>query len=305
MGGYGTLAAISKRVPKSGEERPLSSSVQSVKAGSRSAIFEALANFHRRRWLIRYFLQRQIIRDYQRSFLGFAWAFLGPLMMIGLLTLVFSEAVGLRFRVIEGREGLNFGLYLFCGLLPFLAYSESLSKSVNSIRASAGLIQKVMFPMEFLPFTTAVASLIDKLFGLVALLAMVLVLQHGLEWTILLLPIILVPQLLFILGLSYLMAVVGTFLPDVREIMRAVVRATFFVTPIIWPEDRVPETSALRPLIDYNPLAYLVDAYRGLILFGELPEIGPTILFSVFAALVFVLGFVLFVRLKSRFVDLL
>ncbi len=288
----------------------MSSSVQSVeaaspKAGSRSAVFEALANFHRRRWLIRYFLQRQIARDYQRSFLGFAWAFLGPLMMVGLLVLVFSEFVGLRFRPVGGDDTLNFGLYLYCGLLPFLAYSESLSKSVNSIRASSGLIQKVMFPMEFLPFTTAVTSLIDKIFGFVALLAMVLLLQHGLEWTVLLLPIILVPQLLFILGLSYVMAVLGTFLPDVREVMRAVVRATFFLTPIIWPADRVPQDSALRPLIDYNPLAFLVNAYRDLILFGETPGLLPTILFTLFATALFVFGFWLFVRLKSRFVDIL
>lgn len=276
-----------------------------MKAGPKSAVFEALANFHRRRWLIRYFLQRQISRDYQRSFLGFAWAFLGPLLMIGLLTLVFSKAVGLRFRLVEGAGDLNFGLYLYCGLLPFLTYSESLSKSINSVRSSAGLIQKVMFPMEFLPFTTAVTSLIDKLFGLTALLAVVLLLQHGLEWTTLLLPIILVPQLLFILGLSYLMAVIGTFLPDVREIMRAVVRATFFLTPIIWPADRVPQDSALRPLVDYNPLAFLVSAYRDLILFGKLPDLLPTVLFSVFAAILFAFGFTLFVRLKSRFVDLL
>ena len=224
--------------------------------------------------------------------------------MIGLLTLVFSEAVGLRFRLVEGQGELNFGLYLYCGLLPFLAYSESMSKSVNSIRASSGLIQKVMFPMEFLPFTTAVTSLIDKLFGLTALLVFVLALQQGLQWTTLLLPLILVPQLLFILGLSYLMAVVGTFLPDVREVLRAVVRASFFITPIIWSPDLV-EGSAFEPLVTYNPLAILVAAYRDLILFGRTPELMPTLLFSLFALVLFVLSFVLFVRLKSRFVDLL
>lgn len=288
----------------------MSSNVQSVKVssaktGSKSAVFEALANFHRRRWLIRYFLQRQIARDYQRSFLGFAWAFLGPLLMIGLLVLVFSEFVGLRFRTVEGADDMNFGLYLYCGLLPFLAYSESLSKSINSIRGSSGLIQKVMFPMEFLPFTTAVASLIDKLFGFVSLLAVVFIVQNGLDWTVLLLPVVVIPQLVFILGLSYMMAVIGTFLPDVREVTRAVVRASFFLTPIIWPADRVPQDSALRPLVDYNPLAYLVGAYRDMLLFGKAPELLPTLLFSAFAVVLFIFGFTLFVRLKSRFVDIL
>ncbi len=278
--------------------------MNSTKSGSRNSVFEALANFHRRRWLIRYFLRRQIARNYQLSFLGFAWAFLGPLMMVGLLTLVFSEFVGLRFRTVEGADGLNFGLFLYCGLLPFLAYSESLSKSINSIRGSSGLIQKVMFPMEFLPFTTAVTSLIDKLFGFVSLVAVVFVV-NGLHWTVLLLPIILVPQLLFILGISYTMAVLGTFLPDVREISRAVVRASFFITPIIWDVSRVPQDSALRPIVDYNPLAYLVGAYRDMLLFGKAPELMPSLLFSAFALALFVFGFTLFVRLKSRFVDIL
>lgn len=288
----------------------MSSSVKTVKTnstkqGSRNSVFEALANFHRRRWLIRYFLQRQIARDYQLSFLGFAWAFLGPLMMVGLLTLVFSEFVGLRFRTVDGADGLNFGLFLYCGLLPFLAYSESLSKSINSIRGSSGLIQKVMFPMEFLPFTTAVTSLIDKLFGFVSLMAVIFVVQNGLHWTVLLLPIVLVPQLLFILGISYTMAVLGTFLPDVRDISRAVVRASFFITPIIWDVSRVPQGSALRPIVDYNPLAYLVGAYRDMLLFGKAPELMPSLLFSAFALALFVFGFTLFVRLKSRFVDIL
>ncbi len=278
--------------------------MNSTKSGSRNSVFEALANFHRRRWLIRYFLRRQIARNYQLSFLGFAWAFLGPLMMVGLLTLVFSEFVGLRFRTVEGADGLNFGLFLYCGLLPFLAYSESLSKSINSIRGSSGLIQKVMFPMEFLPFTTAVTSLIDKLFGFVSLVAVVFVV-NGLHWTVLLLPIVLVPQLLFILGISYTMAVLGTFLPDVREISRAVVRASFFITPIIWDVSRVPQDSALRPIVDYNPLAYLVGAYRDMLLFGKAPELMPSLLFSAFALALFVFGFTLFVRLKSRFVDIL
>lgn len=277
----------------------------SAKQGSSSAILSALSTFYHRRWLLKYFVQRQLTRSYQRSYLGFLWAFLGPLLMVVLLTLVFSEMIGLRFREVEGNSSLNFGLYLYCGLLPFLAYSEALSKGVTSIRNSSGLVQKVIFPLEFLPFSTAVTSLIDKFFGLGALLAVVLLLQHSLPWTALLLPLVVIPQLLFILGLAYLMAIAGTYLPDISEVLRAVVRATFFLTPIIWPADRVPEDSALRPLVDYNPLAILVEAYRDLILNGELPDAGGMLYFSACAVVLFVVGFALFVRVKSNFADLL
>lgn len=267
------------------------------------ALADALGTFYRRRWLIRYFVHRQFTRSYQRSYLGFLWAFLSPLLMVALLTLVFSEGLEFKFREVVGDSTLNFGLYLYCGLLPFLAYSEALSKGVNSIRSSSGLIEKVVFPLEILPFTSTVTSLIDKFFGLGALLVVLALLEQRLHWTVLLLPLVVVPQLLFILGLSYFMAVAGTYLPDIGEMLRAVVRASFFVTPILWPASMIPDN--LQFLVDYNPLAYLVGAYRALILDGNPPGLMASAYFSLFALALFIGGFALFVKVKPRFADLL
>lgn len=263
----------------------------------------SLATFYHRRWLMRYFVHRQLTRRYRNSLLGFLWAFLGPLLMVALLSIVFSEMLGLRFREVEGDSTLNFGLFLYCGILPFLAYSDALSKGVNSIRNNSSLVDKVVFPVELLPFSVAVTSLIDKLFGLGALMFVLMLLEHRLHWTILLLPLVLVPQLLFILGLSYFIAVAGTYMPDVGEALRAIVRATFFITPIIWPVERLPEN--LRFVVDYNPLAYLVQAYRDLVLNGELPGGMSTLYFSLFAGALFLGAFALFVRVKPRFAELL
>ena len=282
----------------------MSTTASSAKPGSLAAIFGSLATFYDRRWLIRYLIQRQISRNYRGSYLGLVWAFLGPLLMVALLTLVFSELLGLRFREVTGDNPLNFGLYLFCGLIPFLAYSEALNKGTNIIRRNSDLVKKVLFPLEILPLTTSITSLIvNSVFGLGALMLILLVLEQRLHWTVLLLPLIVVPQLLFTLGLNYLMAVAGTYMPDIRETLRAVVRATFFITPIIWPAERVPES--YRFLVDYNPLAFLVEAYRGLILEGVLPGYMATIYFSLFSAVLFVVGFVVFNRVKHNFADLL
>jgi ABC-type polysaccharide/polyol phosphate export permease len=114
-------------------------------------------------------------------------------------------------------------------------------------------------------------------------------------------PVIVVLQLIFILGLTYIMAVIGTFLPDVGEIMRPVIRGMFFVTPILWPAGRLPDS--LSWIEDYNPLAYLVNAYRGLILWGELPGALSTLYFALFSVGLFIVGFALFVRLRPRFAD--
>ena len=264
-------------------------------------VLDSLATFYRKRWLLKYFVQRQITRSYKRSYLGLAWTILSPLIWVFFLTIIFSEVIGIRFRVVQSDPTLNFGLFLYCGLLPFMAFSEALNKGLNSIRSNSGLVQKVVFPVELLPFTNAVASLIDKLFGVGALLFIVFVLEHRLHWQVLLLPLIMVVQLLFILGLTYMMAVIGTYVPDMGEVMRPFIRGTFFITPILWPPERLPEN--LRWIEDYNPLSYLVEAYRGMILEGTLPGGLATLYFSLFSVALFVVGFALFIRLKHGFAD--
>ena len=275
----------------------------SAKTTSAGAFFDSLATFWRRRWLLRYFVHRQVTRKYRKSYLGFAWAFLSPLIWVFFLTLIFSEIVGLRFRVVEGDPTLNFGLYLYCGLLPFLAFSEAANKGLNAITGNKGLVQQVVFPLELLPLTNVITSMIDKLFGLGALVVVLLVFGRELYWTISLLPLIFVLQLVFILGLSYFMAILGTYLPDVGEMTRPVIRGMFFITPIIWTADRLPEQ--LRWVVDYNPLAYLVESYRDLILNGELPGEMATLYFTLFSVALFVVSFALFVRLKKGFADLM
>jgi ABC-2 type transport system permease protein len=275
----------------------------SADKGSAGAFFDALATFYRRRWLLKYFVHRQVTRSYRKSYLGFAWAFLSPLIWVFFLTLIFSKIVGLRFREVEGDPTLNFGLYLYCGLLPFMAFSEAANKGLNSIKNNKGLVQQVVFPLELLPLTNVLTSMIDKLFGIGALLVVLLVFGRELYWTVLLLPLVLVLQLVFVLGLTYFMAVLGTYLPDVGEMTRPVIRGMFFVTPILWTPDRLPEY--LQWVVDYNPLSYLVEAYRDLILNGELPGGMATFYFTLFSAALFVAGFALFVRLKPQFADLL
>ena len=198
---------------------------------------------------------------------------------------------------------MNFGLYLYCGLLPFMVYAQALNQGVNVIRRNSALVEKVVFPLEILPLTTVITSLIQNFFGVPALMLVLVMLEQRLEWTAFMLPLVMVPQLLFTLGLAYLMAVAGTYVPDISETLRGVVRATFFITPILWPAERVPEN--FRFLVDYNPLAFLVEAYRNLILDGKLPDSMAAIYFSLVALALFVVGFAAFNRVKHNFADLL
>jgi ABC-type polysaccharide/polyol phosphate export permease len=281
----------------------LATYISSAKKSTVGEFFDGLATFWRRRWLVKYFIQRQVTRSYKQSYLGLSWILLSPLVWVFFLALIFSDEFGIKGRMVPvtGEADLNFGLYLYCGLLPFLAFSEAMNKGMNAVRSSAGLVQKVIFPMEILPFTNTIASMIDKFFGVGALLIVVVLFGRELHWTALVLPLIVVLQVLFILGLSYFMAVLGTYLPDLTEVMRPVIRGTFFLTPIIWSPDRLPEQ--IRWVVDYNPLAYLVNAYREAVLFGNLPGTLSTVYFTLFSVALFVAGFALFNRLKGGFAD--
>ncbi len=279
----------------------MSTKVSSAKPGFLGGLLGSFVTAYDRRWLIKYFVQRQLTSGYGKYYLGHIWAFLGPLLMVVLLTAVFSEVLGIKFREVTGDSSLNFGLFLYCGLIPFLAFSQALTQGVTVMRRNSDLVTKVVFPLELLPLSQVTASLLQNSFGFAALLFILVVFEHRLHLTIFLLPLIMVPQLVFTCGLSYLISVLGTYVPDIRETLRAFVRAMFFMTPIIWPAGRVPEN--YKWLVDYNPLTFLVEAYRNLILEGTLPFGEQAIYFCLVAVTLFVVGLALFNRVKHNFGD--
>ena len=274
-----------------------------AKRRGQSKIPESLTTLYDKRWLIAYFIQRQLSQSYRKSFLGFVWIVLTPLLMIALYTLIFSEIVGLRFRETNGGVA-NFGLYLYCGLIPFLAFTGSINKSVGIIRGNANLVQRVIFPVEILPLSSTITSFVTNTVGLGVLVAVVFALEQQIHWTLVLLPVLMILQLIFTLGLSYLMAVLGTYLPDLKEITQAITRAMFFATPIIWPPELAYE-NGLGFLIDYNPVAFVVLSYRNLVLDGEIPALAPGLWWSLLAVALLAGSFALFIASKKRFPDLI
>ncbi len=268
------------------------------------AVPEALSTLYEKRWLLFYFVQRDLSSSYRKSFLGFLWIVLAPLLMITLYTLIFSQIVGLRFREVEGQGVANFGLYLYCGLIPFLAFTGAINQSVNAIRGNANLVQRVVFPVEILPLSTTLTSFIANSSGLAVLISVVFVLERQLQWTLVLLPAVMALQLVFSLGLSYLMSVLGTYLPDIRQVTQSVTRALFFTTPIIWPPALAYE-QGFGFLVDYNPIAFVVMSYRDLVLTGELPPLMPSLWWTLAAVTLLVTSFTLFIFSKKRFADLI
>ena len=275
--------------------------VRNKKQTRLKALLQSFTTLYRQRWLIGYFVQRDLVYTYKGSYLGFFWSFVHPLFMIVLYTFVFSEILQIRFT--ETGSPLNFGLYVYCALIPYMAFSEAIQGALSTIRANATLVQKVVFPIEILPLTAVATNFISQLLGLGVLILVFALLERELHWTALLLPLVMVPQILLTLGLSYIASVVGTFIPDIKEIISVLLRALLFAVPILYPVTMVPEKYS--PLIDFNPFTYLVEAYRDLVLRGTIPDISWSVWFVLFSGVVFIVGFVWFEHSKLKFTDVI
>jgi ABC-type polysaccharide/polyol phosphate export permease len=221
--------------------------------------------------------------------------------MIVLYTFVFGAVLQLRFT--QNSDPITFGLYIYCGLIPYLAFSNGVEEAVSTIRKNNNLVQKVVFPIEILPLSEVAVGFISQLFSLGGLIIIFAFLKDEVHWTILLLPVVMVPQILFTFGIGYIVSALGTFIPDIKEIMSALLRALLFATPILWPASMIPEK--YRVLVELNPFTFIVDAYRGLVLEGQIPNMSWLVWFTFFSAAVFVAGFTLFQYNKLKFADVL
>ena len=245
--------------------------------------------------------RRELAARYKGSVLGIVWAVLTPIVMIAIFTFIFAGIFKARFGASNSQW--DYALYLFCGLLPWNAFQESLQISSTTIVAHANLVKRVVFPLETLPVSQSIAMLANQMFGTVALLIAAMIIRHELHLTVLLLPILLIPQLIATLGAAWLLASLGVFMRDIVQGLSLVLMAWMYLTPIIYPASLVPER--YRRLIDLNPFTSLVRNYRYLLLDGAGPDWGGLAYFSGFALALFIFGYWWFAKTRKNFADVI
>jgi len=266
---------------------------------ARRAVWQPLWELPRRLDLIMSLTKRELAARYKGSVLGIVWAILTPVVMIAIFTIIFAGIFKAKFGANDSQW--DYALYLFCGLLPWNAFQESLNLSSNAVVNRANLVKRVVFPLETLPVSQTLAAIANQMFGTVALLLGIVIIRHQLHPTMLYLPVILVPQLLVTLGGSWLLASLGVFIRDIVQGIGLVLTAWMYLTPIIYPESIVPD--AYRPLINLNPFTPLVRSYRRIFLDGLSPDWRGLGYFSAFAIVVFLFGYWWFARTRKNFAD--
>lgn len=266
---------------------------------ARRAVWRPLWELPGRSDLIISLAYRELVARYKGSVLGIIWALLTPVVTITIFTFIFAEIFGARFG--SSRSPWDYALYLFCGLLPWTMFQETVQQSATVIVTHANLVKRVVFPLETLPLALALTSLTNQLFGTLALLIAIVAIRHELHASLIWLPVLLIPQLVLTLGAAWLIAALGVFLRDTAQGVTLVLMAWMFLTPIIYPESAVPER--YRLFANANPFTALVRSYRRILLEGSAPHWPSLAYFCIFALVLFGFGYWWFAKSRRHFAD--
>jgi lipopolysaccharide transport system permease protein len=258
-----------------------------------------IAQNHR---LIRSMARRDILARYRGSFGDFFWTILNPLLLMATYFFVFGIVLQNRYGADQSRTG--FALYFIAGMLPWLAFSEPVGRAASVILEHRNFVKKLVFPLDTLPVNHVLAGLVTELFGAGVFVAALLIIRHTVPAAVLWLPVLLVPQLLFTLGLCWFLAALGVYMRDLGQIMALVLTIWFFITPICYQES-TNLSPAVLAVMRQNPLYTLVRGYRAVFLEGHAPELLPLVKLWVIALALFFLGHVWFYRLRKSFADVI
>lgn len=253
------------------------------------------------RGLLGSFVGRDLTSKYRGTFMGLFWNVINPLVMLALYTFIFSVIFKAKWGT-EDSTGM-YALYLFSGMVPWLAFSESVSRSTGIIMNHENLVKRTVFPLEILPSYIVVSGLVTELFSLGILLVAAFVMLKGLSLYLVFLPLLLVLQILFSLGFAFFFASICVFFRDVIHLVGLALMAWFFMTPIIYSETYIPEN--LRFLVWANPMALLVSMFRSVVLEGTMPAFWKLALFSAWAVVTFWGGLFFFKKTKWEFADVI
>jgi lipopolysaccharide transport system permease protein len=240
---------------------------------------------------------QQGLRDrWVGSTFGIIWLAIYPLLFLAMYAAVFVHVLQVRVPNLRTED---YVLAIFCGLIPFLAFTEGFSTATTSITSNASLVRNTLFPIELIPLREVIVGHVSMGLG-IAMLWIAAIIYTGLQWSQLLVPVILVVQIILTAGFAWIAATLNVFFRDIGKLVPILTLFLMLISPIAYTPDMVPE--GLRPWLGLNPLAALIDLYRAVLLEGRVPlaELGEMTVLSLLVALA---GYFFLIRLKSMFSD--
>jgi lipopolysaccharide transport system permease protein len=256
------------------------------------------------RQLIVQMTKREVVGRYKGSAMGLAWSFFNPIFMLVVYTFVFSEIFKARWGGIGGDASkTQFAVLLFVGLIVLNLFSEVLNRAPGLIVANVNYVKKVVFPVEILPVIAMGAALFHGLISMGVLSAAFILFNGYLHWTTVFAPFVFLPLVILALGLSWMLASLGVFLRDVGQTISIVTTVLMFLSPVFYPVTAVPEK--FRPFIMANPLTFIIEQAREVLIWGHLPDWMGLSMYTLVATVMAWAGYAWFQKTRKGFADVL
>jgi lipopolysaccharide transport system permease protein len=250
----------------------------------------------RNRWMVLATFMHDLRQRHGASVFGMAWTVLFPIIFLGLYSLVFNLILQVR---IPGKSSFDYTLIIFSGLIPFLGFSEALSAGVGSLIDNRSLLKGTIFPVELVAVKSVLVSSVTMLVGL-ALLLGILAGAREMRTTQLALPLVLLIQFFFTVGIIWILSILNIFFRDIANLVSPLLLFLMLVSPIGYTDDMIPPQ--MMPIMVVNPLYYMISIYRDLIHFGHVPG-EKLAAFGAVSVALFVFAFYFFQRLKTTAAD--
>lgn len=255
-------------------------------------IREKLSAFKRFTPLLKELVVRDIKVRYRHSVLGMVWTVLNPLLMMVVITIVFSTLFKQNIP--------NFPIYYLSGSLLFSFNSESTTTALNSIISNASLIKKVYIPKYLFPFSNVLSGLVNLGFSLIAMFFVMLITKAPFHVTLLLIPIPIFYTFLFATGLGILLSALTVYFRDIAHFYGVLILAWTYFTPIFYPAEILNE--AAMKVMQLNPMYHYVSYMRELVLYGNFPSMKENLLCILIGVLMIFIGMAVFYKGQDNFV---
>lgn len=255
-------------------------------------IFLYIDKFVKYKTLLIELVSRDVKVKYRRSLLGYVWSILNPLLMMVVITTVFSYMF--RFDI------ENYPVYLLTGQLIYNFFSESTNFAMNSIISAGSLIKKVYLPKYIFPLSRTLSSFVNLLFSLVALLIILVITKTPITPVIFLFPLPLIYTLLFCIGTGLILSVLAVYFRDTVYLYGIFLTALMYLTPIFYPMNALPDN--VINIIELNPLYHIVTMFRTIILEGQFPTLQDNLICLSFGIVSILIGLFIFKKKQDDFI---
>jgi len=258
----------------------------------------------RNRQLIMQMTKREVVGRYKGSVIGLAWSFFNPVLMLVVYTFFFSVIFKSRWGGVGGDDSkTQFAVVLFVGMIVLNLFSEVLNRAPGLIISNVNYVKKVVFPLEILPIIAMGAALFHSLISLGILLAAFALFNGYLHWTAVFTPLVLLPLVILTTGLAWMLASLGVFLRDVGQTIGIITTVLMFLSPVFYPVTAVPER--IRPFIMANPLTFIIEQAREVLIWGHLPNWMGLGGYTLAAITITWTGYAWFQKTRKGFADVL